>query len=166
MADPAQRRQKWRFSAFGLIIGILVGLFWFGLAFVTWLASNYVRMITQASGQGVSLTTNVLPFTSSEFYWVLIVPIIVLKIATWVIKEPLTVKGPVRLVLGTLTGIYTYLILAGGVLTVLAAYEKYVSVDFSVTVLVTLGFLELSALMTVLQGALEFREGRRMKLQD
>jgi len=155
-------RPKWKISIWGLIIGILIGLFWLGLALGARYAVGLLENAAKNSGNHFTISSGVLSFISGTFYLVLVISLIVVKIVHRTIREPFTVRGPIKVLLGTLTGIFYYMILGGGNVGASVAIQSQAVGSFAVTItlLITLLLLELSAAMTIVQGILEYREGR------
>lgn len=93
---------------------------------------------------------------------VVIVALLIVKIAHRAVKQPLTIKGPLKIVLGIVRGIFYYLILEGVFILVSAIFGSF-SLTVSIMLLVTLILFELSVIMKILQEIFEFRDGRKMK---
>ncbi|MDH2900818.1 MAG: hypothetical protein PXY39_07575 [archaeon] len=74
----------------------------------------------------------------------------------------MTIKGPLKIVLGIVRGIFYYLILEGVFILVSAIFGSF-SLTVSIMLLVTLILFELSVIMKILQEIFEFRDGRKMK---
>jgi len=158
MAKPG-----WKISAGGLVIGILLGLVYAGLAVGSRIALGYLNSFTQSSSYAITVTSGLFDFVNSYLFLIMVGALIVVKIAHRTIKSPLTVRGPLKVALGAITGIFYYLILTGGTLAFTVGVQATASGSFelAITLLITLGLLELSAVMKVLQGIFEFRDGRR-----
>jgi hypothetical protein len=153
----------WEISASGLAIGIILGVIYSALAVGSRIALSYITSLTQSSSYGIAISSALFDFVNSDLFLILVGALIIVKIAHRTIKSPLTVRGPLKVALGALTGIFYYLILAGGVLAFTIGLNTTATGTFeiSVTLLVTLGLLELSAAMKILQGVFEYRDGRR-----
>ena len=110
---------RWKISKFGFVIGILVGLLYFALADVARMIVGLVHSTASSSGSGLGLTlsSNLFNFVEGGYYLALVAALVVVKIAHRTIKGPLEVRGPIKCVMGALTGLFYYLILAGGVVT-------------------------------------------------
>ena len=169
METPPAARRGLKVSTPGLIIGILIGAFYLFLAFGAHYAVG--RLIGYAQSSGVTISSNVLSFVAGEIFLVLAVAIVMVKIAHRAIEGPLTARGPLKIVLGALQGVYYYMFLAGGAILLTvglkASGNLAVSVTtsgslaISITLLVTLALLELSSALKMLQGVFELREGMR-----
>ena len=153
----------WKISIGGLVIGIFLGLIYFAIAFGSRIALGYVKTLTQSSSYGITISSALFDFVSSSLFLVLVGALIVVKIAHRTIKSPLTVRGPLKVALGGITGVFYYLVLTGGILAFTIGLQTTAtgSFELSITLLITLALLELSALMKVLQGVFEFRDGRK-----
>jgi len=162
MATPTPTKPGVQISAGGLIIGILLGAFYLLLAEGARIALGEVQTIAQGSGSGATITSNVFSFMTSNYFLPLVVALIVVKIAHRTIKEPHTIKGPLKVVLGALSGVFYYLILGGGMilLTVGLASSYTGTISVSITLLVTLLLLEASAGLQALQGIFEYRDAK------
>ena len=156
---------RWKISKSGLVIGIILGLFYFAIADAARITVGLVHSVASSSGSGLglTLTSNLFDFVNSEYYLALVVALVVVKIAHRTVKGPLEVRGPLKSALGVLTGVFYYLILAGGVISFVVGIAKPASGSFAVdiTLVITLALLEVSAALKVLQGVVEFRDGRR-----
>jgi hypothetical protein len=163
MARPQSARQRWEISTGGLVIGVLIGLFYLFVALGARAALGLVSSFAQSSGEGLTITSNLFDFVNGGIYLALVAALVAVKIAHRAIKSPLTAKGPLKVALGGLTGLFYYFILAGGILSFTVGLQKPASGSFevAVTLLVTLALLEISAAMKVLQGVFELRDGRR-----
>jgi hypothetical protein len=103
----------------------------------------------------------------------LAVAIVTVKVAHRAIEGPLTARGPLKVALGALHGVYYVFLVGGAILFTVglkASGNSAVSVTtpgsvaVSITLLVTLALLELSSALMILQGVFEFREGWRRAL--
>ena len=153
---------KWKISTWGLIGGILIGLFWLALALGARYAVSFLENAAKTSGDHFTVSSGVLSFISGSYYLMLAVSLVIVKIVHRTIREPFTVRGPIKIVLGALTGIFYYMILGGGYVGASVDITSPATGSFAVTItlLITLLLLELSAAMTFVQGFLEYREGR------
>ena len=153
---------KWKISTWGLIGGILIGLFWLALALGARYAVSFLENAAKTSGNHFTVSSGVLSFISGSYYLMLAVSLVIVKILHRAIREPFTIRGPIKIVLGSLTGIFYYLILGGGNVGASVDITNPATGSFAVTVtlLITLLLLELSAAMTIVQGFLEYREGK------
>ena len=163
MATPQMTSRGWKISAGGLVVGIFLGLIYAALATGSRIALGYLNSLTQSSGYGITITSGLFDFINSSLFLVLVGALIIVKIAHRTIKSPLTVRGPLKITLGAVTGVFYYMVLAGGILAFTVGVQKTAtgSFELAITLLFTLGLLELSAVMKVLQGVFEFRDGRR-----
>ena len=145
------------------MIGVFLGLIYAALAVGSRIALGYLNSFTQSSSYAITVTSGLFDFVNSYLFLIMVGALIVVKIAHRTIKSPLTVRGPLKVALGAITGIFYYLILTGGILAFTVGVQTTASGSFelAITLLITLGLLELSALMKVLQGVFEFRDGRR-----
>ena len=169
METPPAAKRGVKVSAPGLIIGIVIGAFYLFLAFGAHYAVGRISGYTQSSG--VTISSNVLSFIAGEIFLVLAVAIVTVKVAHRAIEGPLTARGPLKVALGALQGVYYYMFLAGGAVLftvgLKASGNSAVSVTtsgsvaVSITLLVTLTLLELSSALKILQGVFEFREGKK-----
>ena len=123
---------------------------------------GFLNSELRSSNSGLSISSGVIDFVSSDLFLILVIALIIVKIAHRAIKSPLTVRGPLKIVLGTLTGVFYYLILTSGVVSFTVSVKTPASGSFeiAITLLITLVFLELSAIMTILQGVFEYHDGR------
>jgi hypothetical protein len=156
-------RPGWKISVGGLVVGILLGIIYFALAFGSRIALGYLNNFTQTSSYGITITSGLFNFVDSYLFLILVGALVIVKIVHRTIKSPLTVRGPLKVALGAITGIFYYLILTGGTLAFTVGIHTTASGSFelAITILITLGLLELSAVMKILQGAFEFRDGRK-----
>lgn len=166
-AKPTTKaKQGWKISTGGLAIGVVIGIFYFAVAYGVRIALGFVNSFARSSNTGLTgltISSDVFDFVNGAFYLVLVTALIIVKIAHRAIKSPLTVRGPLKVVLGALTGAFYYLIFAGGIVTFTVGLQKPASgsLELAITLLITLAILELSAIMKMLQGVFEFRDGRR-----
>lgn len=163
LVSNAEDDDKWDISAFRLITGIIVGVIVLAVAFGAQYAVGYLNSRVHQAGNGLTLSSNLLSFVGGDLFLGLVVALVVIRIAHNTIRKPLTVRGPLKAVLGALTGVFYYLLVAGGTISVLIGFSPTSvsgTVALSITLLVTLVFLELSCGMKVIQGVLEYREGR------
>jgi len=163
VATPQMTNQGWQISVGGLVVGIILGLIYAALAIGSRVALGYVNSLTQSSSYGITITSGLFDFINSSLFLILVGALIIVKIAHRTIKSPLTVRGPLKIALGAITGVFYYMILTGGILAFTAGIQTTAtgSFELAITLLITLGLLELSAVMKVLQGVFEFRDGRR-----
>ena len=156
-------REGWEIATGRLILGIVTGAFYIAIAYGAKYALGTVQNSLAVSNVGVTVTSNVLSFMAGPFYFPLVVALVVVNIAHNAIKKPHTVKGPLKSVLGVLKMVFYYVILGGGtILFSLGLSSSYSgSLATSITLLVTLILLEVSAGLRVVQGGLEFIEARR-----
>jgi hypothetical protein len=162
MSTDLQPKGGVQISARGTVVGVLLGAFYIFVAFGVRYAVTMFQKLTQGFGSGVTVSMNVFSFISGDFFIPLVVAIVVVKGAHRAVKEPHTVKGPLKMVLGALSGTFYYLILGGGalVLTVGLAGQFTGNAAASVSLAITLALLEASAVTKIVQGFLEFREAR------
>ena len=155
------RADAWDISRWRLALGILGGVIIFAIADGVRYALGYLNNIISSSSAGITYTSDVITFVQSDAYLVMVVALIVVSIVHSTIRKPFTVRGPVKMLYGALLALFYYFILAGGIITVTVGVQKPVSADvlFSLTLLVTLGLLVGSAVLRILQGGFEFREG-------
>ena len=150
-------------SARGLVLGVIFGVIYFGIAYGSREALAVVNNMTQQSSLGLTLSGDIFDFVNGPYYLVVIGALVVAKIAHRAVKSPLTVKGPLKMVLGAITGIFYYLIFAGGIVTLSVGIHSPAAGTFvlSITLLITLALLEASSGLKILQGAFEFMDGRK-----
>lgn len=142
-----------KLSVGGTIGGILLAaLMIFFLVYVPSLAAS----LTKSFGASVSGTLTTV-FQGGQAV-VLACALAFLVAAHLAIKDAPKVKGTLKILQGALAAIYYYLILGGGTVVISAAFSN-IELDLTITLLITLALLELSALMKILQGLFEFREG-------
>ncbi|GEM_PF-6481865 len=146
----------------GMVIGVLLGAFYVLVAFGLRYAVGTLQNSVQGFGSGASVSFNVFSFISGPFFIPLVVVIVAVKVAHRAVKEPHTVKGPLKVVLGALSGGFYYLILGGGTLFLTIAIRGSTSGSAvaSVSLVITLALLELSAGTKIVQGLLEYREAK------
>ncbi|MDG6985167.1 MAG: hypothetical protein JRM73_00270 [Nitrososphaerota archaeon] len=156
---------RWKISKTGFVIGLVIGFITFAVADAVrigaGLASGFAA--SSRSGLGLTLASNLIAFLQGDLYIALVVALIAVKIAHRTVKGPLEVRGPIKVVLGALTGVFYYFILAAGVITFTIGITKPATGTFEVdiTLIILLALLEVSAGLKVLQGLVEFRDGRR-----
>jgi len=116
---PKETKPGWKISTAGLVIGIFLGLVYLAIADGVRLAVGLLSGLASSAGSGfgLSITSDLFDFVNGPFYLVLVVALIVVKIAHSTIKSPLTVRGPLKVALGALTGLFYYFILVGGIIT-------------------------------------------------
>jgi zinc-ribbon domain len=155
-------REKWQISTWGLVSGIFIGLIYFGLVYGTRILLGMANSFVESSSSGMTYSSDVLSFVEGNAFLALVIVFIIVSIAHRTIKRPFTVRGPIKMALGALTGLLYYFLLAGGIITFAVGLESPASgtFDLTITLLVTLALLEVSAGLRVVQGGLEFREGR------
>lgn len=160
-----EKESRWKISTAGLVIGIILGLFYFAIADAARIGVGLLNSLAQSSGSnvGLSLSSNLFDFVNSGLYLALVAALIIVKIAHRTIKGPLEVRGPLKVALGALTGVFYYFIFAGGVISFVVGLTTPVSgsLVLDITLIITLALLELSAVFKILQGVFEFRDGRR-----
>ncbi|MGI0080598.1 MAG: hypothetical protein ACRECH_13360 [Nitrososphaerales archaeon] len=159
MPNSVKRQERFKLSIGGLILGIIFGIIYILILIVIPLL--VLRFLSSLSGSGISLSLSSRLFSlfSSYLYIGVAVALVAVKIVHGAIKEPLTIRGVLKVALGVLTGLFYYLILEGGIITMSVAFSS-LSFVVSVTLLVTLFLLEASAVARMLQGIFEFQEGR------
>lgn len=163
MVSNAEDEDKWDISAFRLVTSIIVGAIVVAVALGAQYAVGYLNSHVKSAGNGLTLSSNILSFVGGDLFLGLVVLLVVVRVAHSTIRKPLTVRGPLKAALGALTGVFYYLILAGGTVSVLIGFSPTSvtgTVALSITLLVTLVFLELSCAMKIIQGVMEYREGR------
>ena len=145
------------------MIGVFLGLIYAALAVGSRITLGYLNSYTQSSSYGMTITSGLFDFINSSLFLIMVGALIIVKVAHRTIKSPLTVRGPLKVALGAITGIFYYLILTGGILAFTVGVQTTASGSFelAITLLITLGLLELSAVMKILQGVFEFLDGRR-----
>jgi hypothetical protein len=89
---------------------------------------------------------------------VLVCMLALLVVVQLAIKEAPKVKGILKVLQGAVAGVYYYVILGGGIIMISAIFSNF-ELDLTVTLLITLALLEISAVMKILQGLFEFHEG-------
>ena len=163
VATPQMTSRGWKISAGGLVVGIFLGLIYAALATGSRIALGYLNSLTQSSSYGITITSGLFDFVNSSLFLILVGALIIVKIAHRTVKAPLTVRGSLKVALGGITGIFYYMTLTGGILAFTVGLQTTAtgSFELAITLLITLGLLELSAAMKVLQGVFEFRDGRR-----
>jgi len=161
-ATSTHSESRWKISISGLILGIFIGLLWLALALGARYAVDFLENTAKTSGSHITISSGVLTFVGGTFYLVLVISLVAVKIVHRTIREPFTVRGSIKVLLGMLTGIFYYMILGGGNVGASVAIQSQAVGSFAVTItlLITLLLLELSAAMTIVQGILEYREGR------
>jgi hypothetical protein len=153
----ARTGRSFKLSAGGLILGVFLGILYLG--FLVVLPRVALSFLSRTN---LNLSSDSFSLVNSETYLVLIIALVIAEIAQRAVKEPLTVKGLLKIVVGILTGVFYYLVLnGGGVISLLATFSSF-SFVVSITLLITLVLLELSVVAKVLQGVFEIFEGRRM----
>lgn len=155
-------RERWEVSTWGLVWGIVVGILYLALAYGAKYALGELQRVAAGSGVGVTVTSNVFSFMAGPYFFPLVVALVAVNIAHGAIRRPLVVRGPLTSALGVLTGVFYYLIFGGGVVLLSVALRTSFAGSFStsITLLVTLALLEVSAGLRVVQGVFEFREAR------
>jgi len=163
VATPQMTNQRWKISVGGLVVGILLGLIYAALAIGSRIALGYLNSLTRSSSYGITITSGLFDFVNSSLFLILVGALIIVKIAHRTVKSPLTIRGPLKITLGGITGIFYYMVLTGGILAFTVGLQTTAtgSFELDITLLITLGLLELSAVMKVLQGVFEYRDGRR-----
>ena len=162
MTTELQPRRGIQISTWGIVVGVLLGAFYLLVAFALRYAVGTFQSYTQGFGSNTSVTFNVFSFISGPIFIPLVVVIVAVKAAHRAVKEPHTVKGPLKVVLGALSGSFYYLILGGGtlLLTVALTGSNSGSAAVNVSLVITLALLELSAGAKIVQGLLEYREAK------
>jgi hypothetical protein len=162
MANSLQPRRRVQISAGGLAVGVILGAIYIAVALGVRYAVGMFQNFTQGFGSGVAVTFNVFSFVSGPFFLPMVVAIVVAKAAHRAVKEPHTVKGPLKVILGALSGVFYYLILGGGalLLTIVLTGSTSGNAAATVSLLITLALLELSAGTKIVQGLLEYREAK------
>jgi hypothetical protein len=163
LSEPQPKEGRWKISVAGLVIGIILGIIYFVIADAARFALGLLHSFTQSSSNGLAISSDLFDFVNGDLYLILVGALIIVKITHRTIKAPLTVRGPLKMVLGALTGMFYYLILAGGVLDFTVSLKTPAAGSFalSITLLITLALLEISAALKILQGFFEFRDGRK-----
>jgi len=137
----------------GTLVGIiLAAVMIFFLVYVPSLAASLIK------NSGVSVSGTVGSIFQGGVAVVLACTLAILMAALWAIKEAPKVRGILRVLQGAVAGIYYYVILGGGTIVIAAIFSNF-ELDLTVTLLITLALLEISAIMKILQGLFEFREG-------
>jgi hypothetical protein len=165
MATDLRPKRNVQISAGGTVIGVLLGAFYILVALGVRYAVENLSSLTQGFGTGATVSMNVFSFITGDFFIPLVVAIVLVKVAHRAVKEPHTVKGPLKVVLGALSGTFYYLILGGGVLLLTIGVTGSIrgSAAASVSLLITLALLELSAGTKIVQGLLEYREAKTQR---
>jgi hypothetical protein len=146
-----------------LATGVLIGLVYLAVAAGARFAVGFVNSFARSSGYGLTITSNLFDFVNGNLFLVLVVALIVVKIAHRAVKSPVIVKGPLKVALGGLSGVFYYLTLTGGILTFTVGLQKPASGSLvvAISLVITLVLLEVSAIMKMLQGVFEYRDVRR-----
>lgn len=157
------RGDAWEISKWRLALGIIGGAILFFIADAVRYGISYLDRIVNSSPNGIVYSSDVISFIQSNLYFIVVGTLIVVSIVHNTIRKPFTVRGPLKMAYGVLVGLFYYFILAGGVVNVSLGVQKPVAATLllSITLLVTLGLLEASALVRVVQGGVEFREGMK-----
>ena len=166
MTTDLRPKRGVQISAGGLVVGILLAAFYILVAFGVQYGVSMFQKLTQGYGSSLTVTMNVFSFISGGLFMPLVVAIVAVKTAHRAVKEPHTIKGPLKVVLGALSGSFYYLILGGGALLLTVGMTGSTSgtAAATVTLAVTLALLELSAGMKIVQGVLEYREAKTRPL--
>jgi hypothetical protein len=142
-----------KLSVGGTIVGVvLAAVMIFFLVYVPSLAASLIK----SSGASVSGTLSSI-FQGGPAI-VLACALAVLVAAQLAIKDAPKVKGILKVLQGAVVAVYYYIILGGGTVVITAIFSNF-ELDLTVTLLITLALLEISAVMKMLQGIFEFREG-------
>ncbi|MDG7011292.1 MAG: hypothetical protein JRN57_04140 [Nitrososphaerota archaeon] len=156
---------RWKISKTGFVIGLILGFITFLIADAARIGAGLVSGFASSSRSGIGLTlsSNLIAFLQGGLYITLVVALIAVKIAHRTVRGPLEVRGPIKVVLGALTGIFYYFILAAGVITFAIGIAKPAAGTFELefTLIILLALLEVSAGLKIAQGLVEFRDGRR-----
>ena len=142
-----------KLSVGGTIVGVvLAAVMIFFLVYVPSLAASLIK----SSGASVSGTLG--SIFQGGLAVVLVCALAFLVAAHMAIKDAPKVKGILKVLQGAVVAIYYYVILGGGTVVITAIFSNF-ELDLTVTLLITLALLEISAVMKILQGIFEFREG-------
>jgi hypothetical protein len=135
---------------------ILAAAMIFFLVYVPSLAASFIK------NSGVSVSGTLSSVLQGSLATVLVYALAILVAGNMAIKEAPKVKGILKALQGAVAGAFYYVILGGGTVTMSAAFSDF-ELDLTVTLLITLALLEISAIMRILQGVSEFREGPKTK---
>lgn len=161
---PASGVDRWEISVLRLVTGIIGGAIILAISFGARYAVGYLDNAVKSAGNGLTVSSDLFNFVDGDLFLAVIVAIVVMRIAHNTVKRPLTVRGPLKVVVGGLSAVFYYLVLAGGTVSVLVGFSPSSAtgtIVFSLTLLITLIFLELSCSMRIVQGVLEYREGKK-----
>jgi len=142
-----------KLSVSGAIVGIiLAAVMIFFLVCVPSLAASLIK------NSGVSVSGTLGSIFQGGVAVVLACTLAILVAVLWAIKEAPKVRGILRVLQGAVAGIYYYVILGGGTVVISVIFSNF-ELDLTVTLLITLALLEISAVMKIVQGLFEFHEG-------
>ncbi|MDG6988745.1 MAG: hypothetical protein JRN21_05390 [Nitrososphaerota archaeon] len=155
------RGDAWSVSAWRLALGIIGGAITFGLADGVRYGVNDASGLVSGSSAGITFYSDVIAFIQSPEYFYLVGALIVVQVVHNTIRKPFTVRGPIKMVYGALIGAMWFFLLAGGMVDFKVGVQNPVTLSLfvSISLLITLGLLEASAGLRVLQGLVEFFEG-------
>jgi len=141
-----------KISIGGMAVGIVFAAI--GILLLVYLPSVANQFI---KGLGVDIGGSLSSVFLSTTAIVLAVALAVLAIPIRGVKEAPRVTGAAKLLQGIVLAAYYYVILNGGTVSLSLLYSD-VDLVITVTLLITLALLELSAILRMLQGLFEMRE--------
>jgi hypothetical protein len=136
----------------GLIVGIVLAAI--GILLLVYLpsvANQYIKSL--GVDVGGTLTTVFL----SPVAIALAIALSVLAVPSRAVRDAPHVTGGAKLLQGITLALYYYVILSGGTISLSVLYSN-IDLVLTVTLLITLALLEVSAVLRMLQGLLEMRE--------
>jgi len=140
-----------KLSAGGTIVGVVIAaVMIFFLVYVPSFAASLIK----SYGASVSLGS----IFQGGLAVVLVCVLAFLVAAHMAIRDAPKVTGILRVTQGIVAAIYYYVILNGGTVVITAIFSNF-ELELTITLLITLALLEISAVMKILQGIFEFREG-------
>ena len=163
MVTGNNARERVKLSVGGLSVGIFLGIIYFLLLVAA--PRFFISNVLGQSISGFGLSSDLFSLFKSDFFLGVVIVLIVVEIAHRAVRKPMTLKGPQKVALGTVNGIIYYLVLGGGAVFVSASFAP-ISLTVSITLVIMLALLELSAVLKISQGIIEFREGRNMKVKS
>jgi hypothetical protein len=136
----------------GLIVGIVFAIIdILLLVYLPSVANQYIKNFG-ADVDGTLTTVFLSPVAIA-----LAIALAVLVIPSRAIKDAPKVTGGAKLLQGIVLALYYYVILSGGTVSLSVLYSD-LDLVITVTLLITLALLEVSAVLRMLQGVLEMRE--------
>lgn len=141
-----------KISIRGTVVGVvLAAIYIFLLVYLPNLTGQFLK------GLGADVSGTITTIFLSSTAIALAVALSILAIPNRAIKEAPRVTGIAKVLQGVVFAAYYYVILNGGTISISLLYSN-VQLVLSVTLIITLALLELSAVMTILQGIFEARE--------